>query len=111
MGVTILSQHALSAILPDAASLTNKLTGALQELSCDGVILVVDRLPDDELYRALKPEVGRSTLRSLRIIGDAEAPGIIAQAIYSGHLAAREFDQSPAEGTPFLREYLPAGDP
>jgi len=32
-------------------------------------------------------------LKSLRLIGDAEAPNIIAQAVFSGHLAAREFDE------------------
>jgi len=38
----------------------------------------------------------------LRIIGDAEAPNIIAQAVFAGHLAAREFDEviNPDE-TPF----------
>jgi hypothetical protein len=38
------------------------------------------------------------------VIGDAEAPNIIAQAVFSGHLAAREFHESPAKGTPFKIE-------
>jgi dimethylamine/trimethylamine dehydrogenase len=42
--------------------------------------------------------------RDLRIIGDAEAPNIIAQAVFSGHLAAREFEEEPVEGTPFKVE-------
>jgi hypothetical protein len=52
--------------------------------------------------RAVKAE---GKLDSLRLIGDAEAPNIIAQAVYSGHLAAREFDETinPDE-TPFQRE-------
>ena len=35
----------------------------------------------------------------------ADAPNSIAQAVYSGHLAAREFDEviNP-NGTPFQRE-------
>jgi dimethylamine/trimethylamine dehydrogenase len=40
----------------------------------------------------------------LRIIGDAEAPNIIAQAVFAGHLAAREFDGESFEGTPFKVE-------
>ena len=40
----------------------------------------------------------------MRIIGDAEAPNIIAQAVFAGHLAAREFDEEKVEGTPFKVE-------
>jgi dimethylamine/trimethylamine dehydrogenase len=45
------------------------------------------------LYLELKPALDEGKLKSLRLIGDAEAPNIIAQAIFSGHLAAREFDE------------------
>ena len=59
----------------------------------------------DALYRELLPSLASGKLDSLRLIGDAEAPNIIAQAVFSGHLAAREFDEqiNPDE-TPFLRE-------
>ena len=44
-------------------------------------------------------------LKSLRLIGDAEAPNIIAQAVFSGHLAAREFDEVvDPHKTPFKLE-------
>jgi dimethylamine/trimethylamine dehydrogenase len=42
----------------------------------------------------------------LRVIGDAEAPNIIAQAVFSGHLAAREFEEEKMEGTPFKVERM-----
>jgi hypothetical protein len=42
----------------------------------------------------------------LRVIGDAEAPNIIAQAVFSGHLAAREFEEDKGEGTPFKVERI-----
>ena len=38
------------------------------------------------------------------MIGDAEAPGLIAQAVYAGHLAARTFGDPLIEGTPFKVE-------
>jgi dimethylamine/trimethylamine dehydrogenase len=47
-----------------------------------------------------------SAQRDLRIIGDAEAPNIIAQAVFAGHLAAREFDEEKVEGTPFKVERI-----
>jgi len=45
------------------------------------------------LYQALRPALTAGRLRSLRLIGDAEAPNIIAQAVFAGHLAAREFEE------------------
>jgi dimethylamine/trimethylamine dehydrogenase len=45
-------------------------------------------------------------IQSLKIIGDAEAPNVIAQAVFAGHLAAREFDEEQVEGTPFKVERI-----
>ena len=103
-GVTLYTQHLLNAIRPDAVTLSNMVSGTEVDLPCDGVVLVTDRLPNDALLRALKPAVEEKKLSSLRVIGDAEAPHIIAQAIYSGYLAACEFDEEPADGTPFRVE-------
>jgi hypothetical protein len=55
----------------------------------------------DGLYYELQPARFEGRLQSLRVIGDAEAPNIIAQVVFSGHLAAREFDEEPWQGTPF----------
>ncbi len=64
--------------------------------------MVTDSIPNDALYHELKPALAEGKLKSLRIIGDAEAPNIIAQAVFSGHLAAREFDeQVDPDVTPF----------
>jgi dimethylamine/trimethylamine dehydrogenase len=67
--------------------------------------MVTDRIPSDALYHELKPALADGRLKSLRIIGDAEAPNIIAQAVFSGHLAAREFDEMiDPDLTPFKVE-------
>jgi dimethylamine/trimethylamine dehydrogenase len=76
------------------------------ELPRDGVVLVSDRISIDGLYYALKPALEEGNLKSLRVIGDAEAPNIIAQAVFSGHLAAREFEEEKVEGTPFKVERM-----
>jgi hypothetical protein len=68
--------------------------------------LVGDRAPNDELYLALKPALEKKIISSLRVIGDAEVPTIIVQAVFSGYLAATEFDKIPSEGTPFRVEYV-----
>jgi dimethylamine/trimethylamine dehydrogenase len=105
-GVCLYTQHFLSAIRADSVTLSNTVSGAAIDLPCDAVLLVTDRLPNDGLYQALKPALAEKKLSSLRVIGDAQAPDIIAQATFSGHLAAREFDETPPKGTPFRVEYV-----
>jgi dimethylamine/trimethylamine dehydrogenase len=91
-------------IQPDSVALTHSLTGGSTNLTREAVLLVTDRLSNDDLYYELKPALAAGKLESLRVIGDAEAPNIIAQAVFSGHLAACEFDEAPVEGTPFKIE-------
>ncbi|MCC6299885.1 MAG: hypothetical protein IT314_11340 [Anaerolineales bacterium] len=43
-------------------------------------------------------------IESLRFIGEAEAPNIVAQTAFAGHLAARDFDEGKVERTPFKVE-------
>ena len=104
LGVSLFTQRTLDAIHPDAVSLSCTVSGAEPELACDAVVLLTDRLPNETLYQALKPKLAGQELKSLRVIGDAEAPNIIAQAVFAGHLAAREFDETPVDGTPFRIE-------
>lgn len=92
-GVQLLPRHTLAALGPGRAVVAHTLTAASQDLPCDAALLVSDRLPNDALYQALRPALTAGRLRSLRLIGDAEAPNIIAQAVFAGHLAAREFEE------------------
>ena len=104
LGVEVFRQQTLEAILDGGARLASTITGKPSELEFQAVVLVTERLPQDELYQALRPALAQGKLDSLRVIGDAEAPGIIAQAVFSGHLAARQFDEEEVDGTPFLIE-------
>ncbi|HET6821638.1 MAG TPA: FAD-dependent oxidoreductase [Anaerolineales bacterium] len=106
LGVKLYPQHVLSQIENDCVSVVNTISGEGMELSRDGVVLVSDRVSNDTLYYELKPVLVEGKLQSLRVIGDAEAPNIIAQAVFSGHLAAREFEEEKVEGTPFKVERM-----
>jgi dimethylamine/trimethylamine dehydrogenase len=106
LGVKLYPQHVLSEIENDCVKLINTISGDGIELQCDGVVLVSDRISNDSLYYELKPALEEGRIKSLRVIGDAEAPNIIAQAVFSGHLAAREFDEKKVEGTPFKVERI-----
>ncbi|MBN2147586.1 MAG: FAD-dependent oxidoreductase [Anaerolineales bacterium] len=100
-GVTIYHQHTLSAIHHGSVTLTHTVSGASASFECDAILLVTDRLPQDALYRSLQPALLARKLASLQLIGDAEAPHIIAQAVFSGHLAARQFEADITDETPF----------
>ncbi|MGE5463381.1 MAG: hypothetical protein ACM3PS_08495, partial [Syntrophothermus sp.] len=106
LGVKIFTQTILSEIEEDCVRLTNTVSGSETDQPRNGVVLVTDRISNDGLYYALKPALEEGNLDSLRVIGDAEAPNIIAQAVFSGHLAGREFDEEKVEGTPFKRERI-----
>ena len=106
LGVRLYPQYVLSEIEDDCAALVNTISGEGIELPRDGVVLVSDRISNDSLYYDLKPALAEGKICSLKVIGDAEAPNIIAQAVFSGHLAAREFEEEKIEGTPFKVERI-----
>jgi len=108
LGVSLYPQHILESIRADSVTISNTVSGVGTDFPCDAVLLVTDRLPNDALYQALKPALNEKKLSSLRLIGDAQAPDIIAQATFSGYLAAAEFDETIPDGTPFKVEYIEA---
>ncbi len=109
LGVTLHTQHVLDRFKPGSASIKNTIAESSVTIPCDAVVMVADRLSQDGLYLELHPTLAEGKLNSLRVIGDAEAPNIIAQAVFSGHRAAREFDEAPVEGTPFKVERIALG--
>ncbi len=107
LNITLITNHTLASRVGKTVSATNNVTEAESTFPCDGLVLVTDRIPNDSLYQELLPALADGKLDSLRIIGDAEAPNIIAQAVFSGHLAAREFDeQINKDETPFKIERI-----
>ena len=106
LDVKLITQQVLCSIAADAVEIGHAVSGPKQVLPAEVVVLVTDRLPQNALYYELVPALEAGRLDSLRLIGDAEAPNIIAQAVFSGHLAAREFDEPPGNGTPFKVERI-----
>ena len=83
----------------------------MSQIACDAVVMVAARLPNDELYLGLKARQGEwqeAGIRSVKLIGDANAPAPIAWATYAGHRYAEELDAPDiGDAVPFRRE-LPA---
>ena len=72
--------------------------------------MVTERHRRSSLYDALNDHqaIHPNSLRNLSLIGDASAPGLIADAVYSGHLAAQSFEQDAKliEADLFRREII-----
>ncbi len=55
---------------------------------CKTLVVVSERQPNDGLYTQLK---NQHPFKHFALLGDAYAPGLIAQAVHSGHLEAQFF--------------------
>ena len=109
LGVELTPHHNLASVHPGAVELACVFTDRRVRHACDTLVLVTERLPNDDLYRAMRtdPEgIAKLGLKTIQCIGDCLAPGIIAAAVHSGHLAAREFEGDAPGEVPFLRERI-----
>jgi dimethylamine/trimethylamine dehydrogenase len=100
LGVEIKTTHNLLAYDGQEVTISCIHTGWQQTIEADALILVTARHPRDGLYQDLRryKEGGAQTpFRSLRRIGDCDAPAIIASAVYAGHRYARELDKEPTD--------------
>ena len=107
-GVEIVLNRGLVRIGRDHVVSNCSYTGTTREIGCDAVVMVASRLGNDRLYRDLRAreaDWADAGIRSVRLIGDAEAPAPIAWAVYAGHRYARELDAPDiGDALPFRRE-------
>jgi dimethylamine/trimethylamine dehydrogenase len=96
-GVELVFSKNLESYDGDEVVLSCMYTESESVLEADAVVMVTARLPIDELYYDLQNlmEAGQSgATKSLRRIGDCEAPAPIASAVYSGRRYALELDDN-----------------
>ncbi|QYK42693.1 MAG: FAD-dependent oxidoreductase [Paracoccaceae bacterium] len=115
LGVRIHTGKAPEAIGAGEVTLGCTWTGATTGMAADAVVMVTSRIPQDALYQDLR---GRQTewrdagVMSVRLIGDAAAPGPIAWATYAGRRFAEEIDAEDDRGdTPAFRREVAALEP
>jgi dimethylamine/trimethylamine dehydrogenase len=108
LGVQIVLNRTVTRILAGGVATACVYTGAPQDIAAGAVVLVTSRNQDDAVWSELKTreaEWADNGIRSVKVIGDAEAPGPIAWATYAGHRFARELDEPDIrDALPFRRE-------
>jgi dimethylamine/trimethylamine dehydrogenase len=108
LGVEFLTSTVVVGAAPGSVALVHAWSGREQELAADSLVLVTHKVSECAIYDDLKARpdaLEEAGIRGLFLIGDADTPGIIAQAIFAGHRLGRELDRpDPAEHQPFIRE-------
>jgi dimethylamine/trimethylamine dehydrogenase len=84
-------------------------------LEFDSLILVTGRHSENALWNELKAresEWAANDIKGMYLIGDAEAPRLIADATFTGHRVAREIEEAnPQIALPYKRETIAWGTP
>jgi len=108
LGVEIVLNRVVTRVMAGDVATACAYTGAERDFEADAVVLVTSRQQNDGLWTELKErraEWADNSIRSIKVIGDAEAPGPIAWATYAGHRFARELDEPDiGDALPFRRE-------
>ena len=108
MGVTIELNRGVSAIGKDHVETNCIFTDVTRALACDAVLLVSSRVENNAVYNDLvlrEADWADAGIKTVKLIGDANAPGPIAWATYAGHRYARELDGADiGDALPFRRE-------
>jgi dimethylamine/trimethylamine dehydrogenase len=114
-GVEIVLNRGVAAIHADGVETNCSYTDKRQRLNCDAVVLVASRNSHDAIYHELmarQHDWQDAGIKSVKLIGDAAAPGPIAWATYAGHRYARELDEPDrGDALSFRREVTALADP
>ncbi len=109
LGVEIIVAHAIAELDEKRATLSSIYGDAHRRSEeFDSLLLVTSREPDDALYRALHEK--SEGFDYLRAIGDCNAPGTVAAAVYDGHAAARHLGADEDVYAPLFNREIPALD-
>lgn len=108
LGVDIVLNRGVTQINRDHVISNCTYTGRTQEFAADGVVIVGSRSGNDQVYTDLlarQSDWGDAGIKTVKLFGDAEAPGPIAWSTYAGHRYARELDgENIGDALPFRRE-------
>jgi len=101
-GVKIRANETVGLAEPGEIETACVFSGRKKRIPCESLVLVTERDSENTVATALaslRDDESGKIIETLEIIGDALAPGLIADAVFSGHLAARNFEANPQEIT------------
>ncbi|MCC5974906.1 MAG: FAD-dependent oxidoreductase [Rubellimicrobium sp.] len=105
LGVTVVPAQTVTRFDGTQVTLACEYTGRESTLPAQGLVMVTARSQRDGLYHDILAKAGEDPLPfTLRRIGDAEAPGIIAQAVYAGHRYGADLDNAPDPDLPLRHD-------
>jgi dimethylamine/trimethylamine dehydrogenase len=108
LGVEIILNRGVTEIAVDHVVSNCVYSGRTLSYAADAVVMIASRTANDAIYTALKSreaDWADAGIKSVKIFGDAEAPGPIAWSTYAGHRYARELDgEDIGDNLPFRRE-------
>jgi len=93
--VNIITNKHITKASKNAVALNCVFTNREEALPCDNLVLLTQRASDTDLYSQLKTLINadnKANTPNVHLIGDAEAPALIVDAVYAGHKMAREID-------------------
>jgi len=97
-GVGIYTNKSISHITAQGVVVECAYGGPASALDCVCLVLVTERESASSLYeelKALQSNNAKAAGMQLLLLGDALAPGLIADAVFAGHQAAEEFEADP----------------
>ena len=107
-GVRHLGRRLQAHLSRRAAMLPRDANKSQRWVEFDSLVLVTGRHSNDSLYRELKARQAsghKNGVKDVYLIGDAEAPRLIADATFTGHRLAREIEEANAQQPlPYKRE-------
>jgi dimethylamine/trimethylamine dehydrogenase len=112
LGVEIVTAHGLTRFDRGSVTLACVYSGALRRIDAAAVVLVTQRRPNLGLYDDILATAGGDASQlpfTLERIGDANAPAIIAAAVYAGHRYAEELDEIVDIDQPMKHDRLDVG--
>lgn len=107
LGVKIVTNAEIGSIGDGWVDLACVYTSQTDRLEVSTIIPVTSRISHDDLYDSVldrREEWADNGIKSVKRIGDCDAPGTIAMAVYAGHEFARNLDRNVDPDMPFLRE-------
>jgi dimethylamine/trimethylamine dehydrogenase len=107
-GVKIVLNRGVAAIHASEVETNCTYTDRRERTECGAVVMVASRIGNNAVHADLMARQGEwadAGIVSVKLIGDANAPGPIAWATYAGHRYARELDMPDiGDALPFRRE-------